>query len=1505
MVGLVEVSRRSVLRIGRRVARQTSVAAVAILVFALVTSCVAEAETGHPFISEITTAGAASALEEPRAVAVDRTSGDLFVADPSSEVVDVYNASGSFLTSFGEEILATGVAVDESTGLVFVSDSTENAVGVFKADGKGGYAEIGEWAGKALPGGGFGEVTGVAVDNSGGPSAGDVYVVDGEDPTLSAGVVDVFRPQPLGPEAGAEGELVRVLSKGAMEEPNAVAVDSSSGRVYVGDSVKGAIYEYSDIGVLEAKLNGASSPQGRFGKEEAEENISAVAVDPTSADLLVAEPEQGLVNEFDSSGAWVGSVPSTASAALIEPAGIGLDATGGLYVSDGTLGRVDVYGPAVVVPDAATEKATKLTRTSAQLSGTLNSNGLAAQYFFQWGTTSALGSSTPPVPFSGAQQTAISTLGELTAGSTYFFRIVAENANGQSYGVTKQFVTPPAVDKLSTGPVAAVLPEAATLTGSLAPNGFDTHYVFEFGGTTSYGNSSPGPPGIDAGAAKGTAPAETALTGLTPNTTYHYRLVASNSFGTTFGADQQFTTSGPPRITTKPATGIGHETATINAEVNPDQLETTYRFEYGQTTEYGTETPLGGKGIGKGATAVPVSAALTGLEVGVTYHYRVTATNSAGTRVTPDRTFTTVPPALITSYANHVSPTEVTLNAEVNPLGNDTKYYFEYGTEPCAADPGSCTASPAVPGEDIGAGAEPVVKTLPLSDLEPNTAYHYRVVAANALGIAEGSEHTVTTSKPLSTFALPDGRAWEMVTPPDKEGAPIESLTREGGIILAADDGNALTYVADGTIGEAEGNRTPEMQQFLASRGSERWTNRDLATPSTQAKGITAGQSPEYQYFSEDLRGALDEPPSRAGAPEPPLAPGVTQATPYIRDNTANVFTPLITNSNTAEGTVFGGSVHFLDATPDLSSVVMSSSVPLLGPGSAHGLYEWANGELSFVSTLPGGGSATTPELGFQSRVMDNAISADGSRVAWTNREDSSNRGGHLYLHDSTSGQTVQLDAARGAAEPNKGSAQFQAASSDGSRVFFTDKQRLTADSTAEPGQGVGKPDLYECAIVEAAGKLACQLRDLTVDQNEGDHAFVQNLIFGTGESGSTVYLIAQGILASNENGNHEAAQPGAPNLYVLQNTGPQWSTTFVATLSSEDNPEWEGNKVGNPAFLTARVSPSGRYVAFMSAASLTGYDNVDANPAAKGGRDEEVFLYDADTLTTTCVSCNPTGARPAGVLDRTESGEGLGLLVDRRKVWAEGHEHWLGGNIPGWTSQTITSALFQSRYLDDEGRLFFNSPDDLVPAASNHKEDVYEYEPDGVGTCESATGGCLALISSGSSDRESAFLEATGDGSSAFFLTEANLLPQDTDTAFDIYDARTCTGASPCLTDPAPPAEGCSKTETCRPAGPPVTMSGGATGTAAFSGPGNQPAPSAHRQVLGTATRKLATGLLTRAQRLAKALQLCRRTHSHSKAKRQACERLAHKRYAPKKRAKSALHGKAPLSPGNHRSGR
>jgi hypothetical protein len=584
-----------------------------------------------------------------------------------------------------------------------------------------------------------------------------------------------------------------------------------------------------------------------------------------------------------------------------------------------------------------------------------------------------------------------------------------------------------------------------------------------------------------------------------------------------------------------------------------------------------------------------------------------------------------------------------------------------------------------------------------------------------------------------------------------------------------------------------------------------------------------------------------------------------------------------VTGANTPPGTEFGGKMHFLTATPDLSHVVLQSEVALTKAPSGKGLYEWAAGSLQFVSLLPSGTPASEAELGFEGHVLAHAISSDGSRVIWTNNIAGP---GHLYMRDTANGETIQLDAAQGVPEPERGSAQFQTATSDGSKVFFTDKQQLTVDSTAEAL--FGRADLYECEVAEVAGKIACHLKDLTVDHNEGEHAAVQGFLFGASEDGTSVYLVAQGVLADNEDGNGETAQAAKDNLYALHFSGTQWTTTFITTLSGEDSPEWEGNRIADSAFLTARVSPSGRYLAFMSAASPTGYDNVDQN---SGKHDEEVYLYDAGTASLTCVSCNPTGARPVGVLDKVESGEGLGLLVDRRKVWAEsGHEHWLAGNIPGWTAQSLVGALFQSRYLSDSGRLFFNSPDHLVPQATNGKENVYEYEPADVGSCESPSGGCVSLISSGSSGRESAFLEATPSGNDVFFLTASQLLPQDTDTAFDVYDARVCTQASPCLSPPQPAPAGCASAGTCRPASPAQQAPIGPSGTATFSGPGNivSPPNSGH---LGANTSKPKP--LTRAQKLAKALKACKRLKG--KKNRHACERKARKAYGAKHKGKKS----------------
>jgi phosphodiesterase/alkaline phosphatase D-like protein len=1470
------------------------IALIAVAALALGSAPAAGAAVGHEFLSSLQQAPSGTNLVEPVAVAVDEERGLLFAGDRGSGFVDVFSSAGAYVTRFGGGLVfVSGLAVDEDSGDVYVVDSLSDALLVYKPNGSGGYELLSEWFGIHVPGGEFGQVAGVAVDNSHGASAGDVYVVDGKSLAGGGGAVDVFKPKPAGGEEASEGELVRSLTAGKMEAPNGIAVSRSTGRVLVADSAKAGVYAFDASGALEEKLSGKGSPYGSFKGKEGAGNVTAVAVDDSGA-VLVAEAERHAVSQYSSSGTWEGWIVSSPTGPLSEPRGVAVTPAGEVYVADAGLAVVDRFGASVAVPSVETGKLSKsaITRTSAQLAGTVNGEGKASSYRFQYGETEALGSETTAQSAGSGEQTVSATAQNLQAGRAYFYRLVAENENGTNYGLIRSFETDPAVEGLETGAISNLQPQSAVLLGSLKRGGLATQYYFQYGTTSDYGSQSPTPagdvpPASEEKEEKQPRSLQAELNGLSANTLYHYRLLAENSFGTSYGQDHTFTTSGPPRIADEPASGVTQTEATIHAQISPDQLATTYRLQYGESTGYGQETAE--EELAAGSTPLARSATLTGLKLGTTYHYRVIAENEAGTTTGPDQTFTTVASAAVNAtYVAGITSSEAMLHTQINPLGNDTHYYFQYGTQPCQSSPGACTDTATPPGEDLGAGSEDVAGEAKLTGLTPGTTYHYRAIAGNSLGVSEGPERTFTTTGE-SAFALADGRAFEMVSPPDKAGAPVEALTREGGMILAAQDGDSFAYVVNGALGdEVQGNRSPEMQQVLAKRSPSGWSSQDIANPNSKAKGVTAGEAPEYQFFNSDLSTALVEPVGQGA--EPPLVAGITQATIYIRDNQTGTYLPLVTEANVAPGVNFSAKVHVISASPDLSHVVLRSAVALLGGRSQAGLYEWSEGKLQYLSVLPGGRPArgAEPEVGYL-HDPDNAVSADGSRIVWTLPGGPAEAGrGHLYLRDSSRGETVQLDAAQGVGEPEEGSAQFQSASSDGSRVFFTDKRQLTPDSTANPAKGQEAADLYECEMVEREGKLACELSDLTVDQNPGEHAAVQGLVFGASQDGSSVTLVAQGVLAGNSNGNGEAAQAGAFNLYQAHLGGGKWSTVFIARLSGEDKAEWEGAKLANTAYLTARVSPNGRYLAFMSAAPITGYDNLDASPAAKGARDEEVYLYDADTASLRCISCNPGGARPAGVLDTIESGEGLGLVVDRREIWLG---HWLAGSIPGWTAQSLPvagqpGALFQSRYLSDEGRLYFNSPDALVPAAANGKEDVYQYEPDGAGSCQSESGGCISLISSGASSHESAFLEATPDGSDVFFLTEAQLLSQDTDTAFDIYDARQCSESSPCLSPPAPPPPPCGETASCRPAQPSQQLHG--VNPTIGSGSGNlSPAPAQPVKGAVQAEKAVKSKPLTRAQKLAAALKSCRRRYPHAKQRRAACEGQARKRYAVKRKAK------------------
>jgi DNA-binding beta-propeller fold protein YncE len=866
------------------------------------------------------------------------------------------------------------------------------------------------------------------------------------------------------------------------------------------------------------------------------------------------------------------------------------------------------------------------------------------------------------------------------------------------------------------------------------------------------------------------------------------------------------------------------------------------------------------------------------------------------------------PPTVDGLSSQNLTPTSERLNAQVDPHGADTHAYFQYGTVDCSATPASCTTVPAAPGKDLGSGFGDVTMSEPVEGLQPGTTYYFRLVATNDCGT--GGTCTVESkgilnTLPTSAGLLPDNRAWEMVSPPEKGGAGIEAIGGvtanggpTGGIMQAAEDGNSVTYVANApVVPEPEGSRSPEGTQVYSTRGPEGWSTQDIVTPHNKAEGYPSGQPQEYRYFSADLSRSLVQPFGFHKLQEPPLMLGLEseQRGLYIRNNATCKSTPatcyqaLVTTENDLQNKEFGGALQFLSATPDLSHVVFRSRVGLTPESLAEGgLYESESGKpLQLLSVLPNGKPAegvpaeeTGPELGFGTGTgalnFRHAISSDGSRVFWASTAEP----GHLYMRDVTGKKTVQLNVpfkALSEEETELEETQFQTASSDGSKVFFTDTAPLTKDSTLHQTVANGPADLYEFDTNSGV------LTDLTAASSSGP-ADVQGTVMGAGEDGSYVYFVANGVLASGAQlGNCATGIHGrACSLYVAHynSEAKKWETTFIAALSSDDEPDWLSSSAVQLRRLTSRVSPNGHFLAFMSDRPLTGYENVDAS---SGARDEEVFLYDAAAAHLVCVSCK-TGGPPHGVFDTEHSGEGNGLLVDRGQIWSG---HWLAGSIPGWTPINEVIAPYQSRYLSDQGRLFFNSPEALVEKDTNGKEDVYQYEPMGVGNCEHGPG-CVALISSGTSKQESAFIDATPSGNDVFFITDQQLVASDRDNAYDLYDARVCTEASPCITAKPPPPPPCSNEESCRPPSSPQTGFGAPT-SATFSGPGNVGSV----ETLGEKNTK-PPHKLTSAQKLANALKACRHKYK-GKAKhrrRAACEKQAERKYG-KKAAKHAKKGR------------
>jgi hypothetical protein len=886
--------------------------------------------------------------------------------------------------------------------------------------------------------------------------------------------------------------------------------------------------------------------------------------------------------------------------------------------------------------------------------------------------------------------------------------------------------------------------------------------------------------------------------------------------------------------------------AMVSELVNPEgSAGLSYRFEYGATEAYGASSAVE-SASGEGFRDERIGTVITGLQPAHVYHYRPVVTNAKGeTTIGEDATFTTLPAVPISNTsASDVTSTSAKLAADIDPLGQEAKYHFEYGTSTSYG-----TSAPS-PDASAGSGSSSVTKALIVEGLQSETTYHFRVVARSAAGVTEGADRVFVTQA-AATGALADGREWEMVSPPEKHGVSFESMSFEGGMIQAAEGGEAFAYFANGPITtDPKGNRSIADSQLLAQRGPAGWGTQDISTPHEAVAGLVGGNLSEYKMFSLDLSVALVEPEGSTPLGTELEQPDGAERTPYRRD-ASGAFTPLVTAQNVPSGTHFSGTevegvsaggVRVVSATPDLSHVIVASPQDLDPTRSFEGngkksLYEWVGGKLRLVSILPGNIVAAEAGddagLGLENRLVRGAVSTSGEVVFFGTE---SVEGAHLYVRNVARGETAQIDLPEaGVPVPeglSLGRPSFQGASADGSRVYFSDPQRLTEDARAR----LTTPDLYTCKVGIVEGHVVCGgLKDLSVPLGTKEFGDVRGKLLAIDESGSEAYFMANGKLAPGAvagdcEGNvyhTNVLPPRGQRCGLYRYSAKTGEVSLVATLSDRDAPEWEAAGGGDLGTTTARVSNDGRYFAFMSQEPLTGYDNHDTRT---GEPDEEVFLYDADAGSLRCVSCAASGARPTGVFDPNEH---PGLLVDRPGIWSEGpvdpgatvppgNAQVLAGSIPGWTRANVVSALYPSRVLSNDGRMFFNSATPLVPQDTNGKEDVYEYEPSGVGSCGEPSG-CVNLMSRGTSSEESAFLDASGEGKDVFFLTAARLSPSDTDSAGDVYDAHVCSASAPCpgvVAPVVPPS--CSTSASCRTASAAQPEIFGPQPSATFSGSGN-----------------------------------------------------------------------------------
>ncbi len=447
-------------------------------------------------------------------------------------------------------------------------------------------------------------------------------------------------------------------------------------------------------------------------------------------------------------------------------------------------------------PTVLTDAATAVTSATAQLRGTGNPNLSDTLGWFRYGTTDpgacndsfglraptsggeALGAGSAPVAFTR-------TVTGLLPATTYYYCAIVSSAVDTSFGAVRTFTTlsPPSV---VTGLASGLTDTSAIIAGDANPNGLSATGWFRWSSTDpgtcndSFGTRAPSSGGSALGSGRSPVPYTQELTGLLPDTTYHYCALASNSEGTRFGNLRTFTTPAQPTVTTTAAVVLSRSSARLEGRGNPNGTSATGWFRYDTSRpntcddSFGVRAPAsGGSSLGAGRSEVPFVETVTGLQPSTTYYACAAAGSAVGTVYGEVVSFRTPDaPSAITLTATAVGPGGATLQGSVNPNGGETVARFRYAT----TSPGACNDSfgataPSSGSVAVGRGVSVVPISEPVTGLLAATTYHYCLIATSPEGTSFGNVLTFTTEASVpsvttaaasgitSTSALLNGRA--------------------------------------------------------------------------------------------------------------------------------------------------------------------------------------------------------------------------------------------------------------------------------------------------------------------------------------------------------------------------------------------------------------------------------------------------------------------------------------------------------------------------------------------------------------------------------------------------------------------------------------------------------------------------------------------------------------------------------------------------------------------------